>query len=89
MIKYTPHGTDSMQVFKTTTHSAGPNEDLVLALKLPGPVDNSIFIISSWRSMGASDIADYPANPKYVWILKKNFSRDLKKFRNTLNFYSV
>jgi hypothetical protein len=41
-MKFTPSGyyknNDSTQVFKTSLHSAGPNEDLALAVKLPGPL---------------------------------------------------
>jgi hypothetical protein len=51
--------TDSTQVFKTNLHSAGLNEDLVLAVKLPGPVDNSIFIIASYHSLGAPEVVNH------------------------------
>lgn len=47
------------KVFETTLHSHGPNEDLVLAIKMPGPVNNSIFIICSYHSLGAPEIANY------------------------------
>jgi hypothetical protein len=50
---------DSTQVFKTSLHSAGPNEDLALAVKLPGPADNSIFILASYHSLGAPEIVNH------------------------------
>jgi hypothetical protein len=58
-IIYTPSDSGSTKYFETSLHSAGPNEDLVLALKLPGPVGNSIFIIASFHSLGAPEIANY------------------------------
>ena len=62
-IIYTPPDTGSVQVFETTLHSPGPNEDLVLALKLPGPNQKSIFIIASFHSLGAPEIANYLTTP--------------------------
>lgn len=58
-IIYTPPESETPQIFETTLHSQGPNEDLVLALKLPGPDNNSIFIIASYHSLGAPEIANY------------------------------
>lgn len=50
---------DTIQTFETPLHSPGMNEDLVLALKLPGPVNNSIFIIASYHSLGAPEIVTH------------------------------
>ena len=59
---YTHPGTGEQQVFETSLHSPGPNEDLVLALKLPGPDNNSIFIIASYHSLGAPEIVKFMTN---------------------------
>jgi hypothetical protein len=58
---YTPSDSSAPQYFSTPLHSSGPNDDLVLALKLPGPVGNSILIIASFHSLGAPEIASYLA----------------------------
>lgn len=60
---YTPPDTGSVRVFNTSLHSPGPNEDLILALKLPGPVGNSIFILASFHSLGVPEIAYYLTLP--------------------------
>ena len=44
---YNPPDSSDAQIFKTSLHSTGQNEDLVLALKLPGPAKNITFIIAS------------------------------------------
>jgi len=59
VISYTNPDNNQKINFTTKSHSKGPNEDLVLALKLPGPVENRIFIIASYHSIGAPEIADY------------------------------
>lgn len=61
---YETPDTESAQIFETKLHSPGENEDLVLALKLPGPDDNAIMIIASYHSLGAPEIAAYMASPK-------------------------
>jgi hypothetical protein len=58
-ITYTSPDSNKTQIFRTNLHSTGPNEDLVIALKLPGPVDNTIFIIASYHSLGAPAIAEF------------------------------
>jgi hypothetical protein len=72
-VLYTPPGSDSTEVFKTKLHSPGPNEDLVLALKLPGPNRNSIFIIASYHSLGAPTIANYLTSPDLRSGLEQKF----------------
>jgi hypothetical protein len=58
-ITYTPPDSSEIQQFSTPLHSTGPNEDLVLALKLPGPKSNCIMILASYHSLGAPEIANY------------------------------
>lgn len=58
-IFYTTPDSNSTKLFNTSLHSPGPNDDLVLALKLPGPKKNFIFIIASFHSLGAPEIASY------------------------------
>jgi hypothetical protein len=62
-IIYTPPDSSEVQIFETSLHSPGPNEDLVLAVKLPGPEKNSIFIIASYHSLGAPEITNYLTSP--------------------------
>jgi len=50
---------DTVKTFQTPLHSPGTNEDLVLALKLPGPINNSIFIIASYHSLGAPEVVNH------------------------------
>jgi hypothetical protein len=78
-IEYIPSDTASIQSFKTSLHSSGPNDDLVLALKLPGPANNSIFIIASYHSLGAPEIANYLTNPETRKELEKNFQEKFNK----------
>lgn len=85
-IDYIPSDTASLQSFKTSLHSPGPNEDLVLALKLPGPVGNSIFIIASYHSLGAPEIANYLTNPETRNELKKKFQ---EKFNRTPQYFEL
>lgn len=59
---YTHPDSGTTKVYETSLHSMGPNEDLVLALKLPGPDNNSILIIASYHSLGAPEIAKYMTN---------------------------
>jgi len=59
VITYSNPDSNKTISFTTNLHSQGPNEDLVLALKLPGPAGNTIFIIASYHSLGAPEIADY------------------------------
>jgi hypothetical protein len=69
--------------YSTSTHSEGANEDLVLALKLPGPVNNSILIIASYHSLGAPEIANYLTDPGR----KKELERILLERSETLPQY--
>ncbi|MDM7924877.1 MAG: hypothetical protein QUS35_02570 [bacterium] len=72
-VVYTPPGADSSVVFKTSLHSPGPNEDLVLACKLPGPDGNTIFIIASYHSLGVPEISATLTTPSRRANLEKKF----------------
>jgi hypothetical protein len=76
-VVYTPADTLAPQVFETDLHSPGPNEDLVLALKLPGPADNTILIIASYSSLGAPEIANYLTQPETCSQLAQLFEEQL------------
>lgn len=78
-ITYSSSDTTSVQIFETGLHSAGPNEDLVLALKLPGPANNSIFIIASYHSLGSPEIANYLTNTSTRMDLEKRFKEKYDK----------
>lgn len=86
LIKYLTPDTTSAQLFKTSLHSPGPNEDLVLALKLPGPSDNSIMIIASYHSLGAPEIANYLANASTRTELEDKFR---SKFRRIPQYFEL
>jgi hypothetical protein len=85
-IKYSPPGTDSVRTFNTSLHSTGLNEDLVLALKLPGPADNSIFIIASYHSLGAPEIANYLTDPVTCIDLEQKF---LEKYQQVPHYFEL
>jgi len=78
-IQYLNPDTSSTQIFKTSLHSPGPNEDLVLALKLPGPADNSIFIIASYHSLGAPEIANFLIDSDTRIEVQKKFEQKFNK----------
>ncbi|MBN2364994.1 MAG: hypothetical protein EH225_02590 [Calditrichaeota bacterium] len=59
IVTYAYPDSDKTVSFSTSSHSQGLNDDLVLVLKLPGPAANFIFIIASYHSLGAPEIADY------------------------------
>lgn len=58
-IRYSPPDSSTANLFAASLHSPGPNDDLVLALKLPGPKNNAIMIIASFHSLGAAEVANY------------------------------
>ena len=80
IITYTPPDSGAPQTYRTNLHSTGPNEDLVLALKLPGPVNNTIFLIASYHSLGAPDIASYLTTPERRIELENLFSKKYGHF---------
>jgi len=83
---YCPPNTDSVQCYETKLHSPGPNEDLVLALKLPGPKHNSIFLIASYHSLGAPSIAHYFISPELRKGLEQKFQ---EKFHTIPPYFEV
>lgn len=85
-ILYCPSDSDSVQCYETKLHSPGPNEDLVLALKLPGPKHNSIFIIASYHSLGAPSIAHYLTSPELRIGLEQKFQ---EKFHHIPQHFEV
>ncbi|MBN2103535.1 hypothetical protein JW835_05785 [bacterium] len=78
-IFYTPSDTGKTKIYQTSLHSSGPNEDLILALKLPGPDNNSIFIIASYHSLGAPEIAYYLTLPSTRLALEQKFREKFGK----------
>lgn len=78
-IIYTPPESDEKQIFETTLHSPGVNEDLVLALKLPGPDNNAILIIASFHSLGAPEIVNFMTDPAQKTQLDAAFHENLNK----------
>jgi hypothetical protein len=85
-IEYSLADSDATQQFKTSLHSPGPNEDLVLALKLPGPADNSILIICSYHSLGAPEVANFFVNPDTRIDLEKKFEQ---KFNRMPEYFEI
>ncbi|UCD36914.1 MAG: hypothetical protein JSW54_08725 [Fidelibacterota bacterium] len=83
---YTPPDSTERQIFETNLHSPGPNEDLVLALKLPGPADNAILIIASYSSLGAPEISNYLTKPKTRVQLAQLFQ---EKYGSTPDYFEI
>ena len=83
---FTPSDTVDTKIFETSLHSRGPNEDLVLALKLPGPADNSIFIIASYHSLGAPEIVNYLINQKTRGELERSLR---EKFNEVPRYFEI
>jgi hypothetical protein len=85
-VLYAPPGTDSTRVFETSLHSTGPNDDLVLAVKLPGPDDNSIFIIASYHSLGVPEaVGLLTSQPR----LQKLESRFRERFGKVPRYFEI
>jgi hypothetical protein len=72
-IIYSDPESDSVKVYTTNLHSSGPNEDLVLAVKMQGPRSNPIFLIASFHSLGAPDIANFLIDPERRAVLHQKF----------------
>lgn len=85
-VDYTVPDSANIKHFTTNLHSSGPNDDLVLALKLPGPAGNCIFIIASYHSLGAPEIARYLTNPDSRFKLKSFF---LKKYNHIPTHFEI
>jgi hypothetical protein len=86
IVTYTPPDSSSVENFTTNLHSTGPNEDLVLTLKLPGPANNSILIIASYHSLGAPEIANYLVNSDTRTELEELFQ---KKYGHTPRHFEI
>ncbi|MFC1481166.1 hypothetical protein ACFL6E_02850 [Candidatus Neomarinimicrobiota bacterium] len=76
-ITYTPSDNGQQQNFETSEHSPGPNEDLVLVLKLPGPANNTNLLIASYSSMGVPEIAKYLTDDISLAKLENHFQKEL------------
>lgn len=85
-IIYSQQDSTSDKLFETSLHSPGPNDDLVLAMKLPGPKQNSIFIIASFHSLGAPEIAAYLAEADTRQHLEDLFR---EKFNRVPKYFEV
>jgi len=83
---YNDPDSNKTKIYKTDLHSSGPNEDLVLALKIPGPVNNCIFIIASYHSLGAPEIANYLTSPEGETGLRDLF---LNKYNTLPKFFGI
>ena len=79
IVTYTPPDSGDVQEFTTQLHSTGPNEDLVLALKLPGPKSNVVMILASYHSLGAPEIANYFTDHESQEEIKNIFIEKLGK----------
>ncbi len=62
-IRFRPAQSDCVRVFDTPLASEGPNEDLALVLKLPGPRRNVILVVASFGSLGAPEAVKYLTDP--------------------------
>jgi len=85
-VTYTPPDSGEPQIFRTSLHSAGPNEDLVLALKLPGPTNNSIFIIASYHSLGAPEVVTYLTQTETRTSIEQQF---IEKYGAMPRFFEI
>lgn len=85
-VEYTVPDSGYVKRFTTNLHSTGPNDDLVLVLKLPGPAGNCIFIIASYHSLGAPEIARYLTDPDSRHKLKNLF---LDKYNNVPKYFEI
>lgn len=85
-VDYTVPDSGYVKHYTTNLHSTGPNDDLVLVLKLPGPAGNCIFIIASYHSLGAPEIARYLTDPDSRLKLKNLF---LEKYNNVPKYFEI
>jgi len=70
-ITYHPPDSDSARVFESPLASEGPNEDLALILKLPGPKKNAILVVASFGSLGAPEAVKQLTDPAKLALLKE------------------
>jgi len=85
-ITYTPPDSSEPQKFSTSLHSTGQNEDLILALKLPGPANNSTFILASYHSLGVPEIANYLVDEERQAELRQLF---IDKLGHTPKYFEI
>ncbi|MGQ9561815.1 MAG: hypothetical protein ACUVTG_06745 [Candidatus Oleimicrobiaceae bacterium] len=70
-ITYRPPDPDSVRVFESPLASEGPNEDLALILKLPGPKRNAILVVASFGSLGAPEAVKQLTDPTRLGVLEE------------------
>ena len=71
---YTPADGSAKDTLTTSyNQSTGFHRDLALALKLPGPNNNTILIITSFYSSGIPEVAKYLTNPSTLKQLEEKF----------------
>jgi len=85
-IEYLSPDSNQTKVFTTSLHSPGQNDDLVVTLKLPGPENNSVFIIASYHSLGAPEVANYLVNPETRSELEKKF---MTKYNRVPQYFEI
>ncbi|MDD5765394.1 MAG: hypothetical protein PHW79_03950 [Candidatus Marinimicrobia bacterium] len=85
-ITYSPSDTSRVQTFTTSLHSSGPNEDLILAVKLPGPAKNSIFIIASYHSLGAPEVVSYLTQSSTREAVEQKF---IEKYHKVPKYFEI
>jgi len=70
----------------TSLHSAGLNEDLVLAVKLTDPAKNSIFIIASYHSLGAPEVVNYLTQSSTRQEVEQKF---MEKYHKVPKYFEI
>ncbi len=73
IIYNSPDSSISDTLVTSYNQSTGYHRDLAIALKLPGPNDNAIMLITSFFSSGAPEVAKYLANPVMLRQLRHQF----------------
>ena len=85
-VRHIQPDTSEAQTFKTSEHSPGPNDDLVIVLKIPGPANNHIMLIASFHSLGTPEIVNYLVNPETRSELESRF---IEKFGEVPPFFEL
>lgn len=86
-IIYTPENSGKVDTLTTSyNQSTGYHRDLALALKFPGPQNNSIFIITSFYSSGVPEVAKFLTNPETLKQLKDKF---IEKYNQVPPYFEI
>ncbi len=79
-IIYNPEDGSPIDTLTTSyNQSTGYHRDLALALKFPGPQNNSIFIITSFYSSGVPEVTKFLTNPETLKLLEAKFAEKYHK----------